>query len=114
MLQQVPVTTNPNQQYIVPLNIDGVVRDFYFTQRYNALAGYWVLSIADSNQKVVLDSLPLITGNVPSGNLLGQFAHLGIGSATIVNVSSVPFPDYPNSVNLGNDFFLFWGDTPTA
>lgn len=114
MNQIVPLSNSPNQNLIVPLNIDGVVKDYYLTLRYNEIAGYWAMTVQDQLSKVIIDSLPMITGEAPSANVLGQFAHLGIGSAYIINASSVQSPDYPNSGNLGTDFVLIWGDTPSA
>lgn len=109
MNQLIPLTTAPNQKFMVPLNIDGGVMDIYFDPlRYNEIAKYWVATLKDSTGNIVLDSVPFITGI----NLLQQFAYLGIGSAVIVNASNVKAPDFPNSLNLGTDFYLLWGDTP--
>lgn len=113
MQQLVPLTNAPNQSLIVPLNIDGVVRQFYWELRYNEIAGYWALSISDSSNTLIIDSLPLITGDFPAGNVLGQFAHLGIGSIVIVNAGNVPTPNYPDGSTLGTDFVLVVGDTPS-
>lgn len=112
-LQQVPLTNSPNQRLTVPLNIDGVVKDYFFTLRYNEIAGYWALRVENQNRIVLIDSVPLVTGLAPAGNLLAQFAYKGIGSMYIINASGVS-KDYPNAVSLGSDFYLIWGDTPAA
>ena len=112
MDQLVPLNNSPNQVTVVPLNIDGAVQDQYWQLRYNEIAGYWALTISDANGTVLLDSIPFVTGNAPAGNILGQFAYLQLGSATIVDASSISDPDYPNDQDLGTDFVLIWGDTP--
>lgn len=113
MNQLVPIGNSPNQTLSTSLNIDGVVSNYQMTLRYNEVAGYWVMTVQDAAGNLILDSIPLITGNAPAGNILGQFAYLGIGSAYILNAGGVPLPDYPNNIDLGSDFFLIWGDTPT-
>lgn len=113
MNQLVPVGNSPNQTLVTSLNIDGVVNDYQLTLRYNEIAGYWVMTVKDAAGSLLLDSVPLVTGNSPAGNILGQFAYLGIGSAYVINAGGVPIPDYPNALDLGSDFVLIWGDTPT-
>lgn len=108
------MSNSPNQTLTTSLNVDGVVTDYQLTLRYNEVAGYWVMSVSDAAGNLILDSIPLVTGNAPAGNILGQFAYLGIGSAYIINAGGVKFPEYPNNIDLGSDFVLIWGDTPTA
>jgi len=138
-LQQVPVTNAPNQKFTASLQVDVSTLYLNLAIRYNEMAGYWVMDISDSNNNLLVASTPLITGLWPAGNLLQQQAYLRIGSAYIVNVSNkVPIGtkglgygeggygegpyggipgfagvDYPDNTNLGTDFQLWWGDTPT-
>jgi hypothetical protein len=112
--QIIPLTPDPNQTFEVPLSIDNTVKSLYLTLRYNEIAQYWVMTVKDSQNNIILDSIPFITGNVPSGNILRQFAYLKIGAAYILNASEVVSPDYPNNQNLGTDFVLLWTDTPSA
>ena len=112
--QLVPLTSDPNQVVTVSLNIDGTVRDFTLLLHYNELAGYWLLSIEDSGGNLILSGIPLVTGEIPAGNILGQFAYLGIGSAFILNASSLATQDYPGVATLGTDFVLVWSNTPQA
>jgi len=75
------------------------------------MANYWVATIADvSTGQIILDSLPLVTGQYPAANLLGQYAYLGLGSAVVLNMENSPL-DYPDSETLGTIFLLAWGDT---
>ena len=113
MNQIVPLTNSPNQNLVVPLSVDGLIQDMFLTLRFNETANYWVMTIKNSQNQLILDSVPFVTGNAPAGNILAQFAYLGIGSAYIINAGAVPTPDYPNAKDLGNDFVLLWGDTPT-
>ena len=114
MNQLVPLTNDPNQNLVAPLSVDGLIQDMFLTLRFNEAAQYWVMTVSDVQGNLILDSVPFITGNAPAGNILGQFAYLGIGSAYIINASAVAAPDFPNSVDLGSDFVLIWGDTPAV
>lgn len=111
--QIIPLSTAPAQSLQVALSVDGRPITLRLTIRYNEMAGYWVMAIADSTGVLLLDSIPLVTGSYPAANLLQQYAYLGIGSAYIINASGVA-QDYPNATDLGSDFVLLWGDTPAV
>ena len=112
--QLVPLTNSPNQSLVASLNVDGKVSDYFLNLHYNELAGYWVLTMQDSSGDILLDSVPLITGNNPAGNILGQFAYMGLGSAFIISASSLNTQDYPGLATLGTAFVLVWSNTPIA
>jgi len=112
--QVIPLDDSPNQSFKLSLAIDGTVKAFNVRLRYNEVAQYWVMTLLDAKNAVLLDSIPLVTGNVPSGNLLGQFAHLGLGSVFILDASGREEPDFPDNTNLGTDFILVWDRTPQA
>ena len=114
MDQLVPLSPVPNQTFLVPLTIDGKGIDQYVKLIYNEVAEYWVMTLFDSQGNIVLDSIPLITGDSPAGNILSQFAYLGLGSVYILNASAVAAPEFPNDKDLGTDFVMVWGDTPAA
>lgn len=111
--QIVPLQNLPNQTIQVTLTVDGKNVTRVFKISYNEIAAYWVLSIFDSAGNLLLSSIPFITGNAPAGNLLAQFAYLGLGGATIINASGVPV-DHPNNTNLGTDFQLAWYNSQTS
>lgn len=110
--QLIPLDNSPNQIFQVPLNIDGLVRTVIVNLRYNEIAKYWVATIQDNNGALILDSIPLLTGDFPAANILGQFAYLGIGSIYVLNPSSIIEPDSPDNTDLGTDFQFAWSDTP--
>jgi hypothetical protein len=110
--QLVNFTNDPNQSGELALQIDGTQKSYLYSLRFNEVAGYWALSLFNLQGVLILDSIPLVTGNVPSGNILKQFAYLALGSATVVNESGVTAPDYPNENDLGTDFGVVWYDTP--
>jgi hypothetical protein len=141
MLQKVSIPIAPNQSFPVSLNVDGNALTLNLTISYNEMAGYWVMSIADVNNNLLVDSVPMICGAYPAANLLQQQRYLAIGSAFIVNVSNTNESsansgngygeggfggggyggeggqggvDYPNASNLGVDFELWWDDTPSS
>jgi hypothetical protein len=88
-VQNVPLNNSPNQEWDVAVNVDGQPVTLVITLRYNEIAQYWVATIRDADGNVLLDSIPFITGEGISQNILGQFAHLAIGSATVFNASQV-------------------------
>jgi len=139
-LQVIPLSTSPNQSFTVQLTVDGSALQLNVTLSYNQMAGYWILSISDINNNLLIDSVPALTGSYPAANILEQQAYLRIGSWYIVNVSNItpqsgseigygegfygagPYggeaglggTDYPNDTNLGTDFQLWIDDTPTV
>lgn len=137
-LQVIPLTNSPNQSYTVNLDIDGSPLTLSITVNYNEMAGYWILAIYNASNTLLIDSVPMITGTYPAGNLLQQQKYLNIGSWYLINVSSLSVNtgsetgygegfygasgfggeqgeggfDYPNATNLGTDFQLWVDDTP--
>jgi len=103
--QLIPLDSAPNQTWQVSVSVNGGVQTFFVILRYNEIAEYWAMTIEDSNQNLLLDSQPLLTGL----NLLRQFQSLQIGSIYILNVSGVAV-DSPNSTDLGSDFQMIWAD----
>src|ERR1035437_4090631 len=90
-LQQIPLTNSPNQTLTVQLNVDGVSLTLNLTVSYCRMAGYWIMSISDVNNNLLIDSIPMLCGRYPAANLLQQQVYLHIGSAYIINTgNSVP------------------------
>jgi hypothetical protein len=111
-LQEIPLDNTPNHTFDIMLDVDGETRGFRFTMRYNTIAEYWVMTVIDPVANVfLLDSIPLLTGDFPAGNLLRQHGHLEIGCATVVKSGSPKLTDYPDDTTLGTDFILLWGNT---
>lgn len=107
----IPLTPNANQSLTCTLPIDNKNITLSMTFTYNDPGGYWFMSITDAKTNtLLLDAIPLVTGEYPAADLLGQYEYLGIGSAVIVPTSSVA-SDYPDNTNFGTDFVLCWGDT---
>ena len=110
--QIIPLTTSPNQTIQVTLNINGENKTLELRIRYNEIARYWTMGIIEpSTGEYILDSIPLITGDYPSANILAQYAYLSIGAAYVMNVSNSEM-DWPDKTNLGTDFVLVWTDNP--
>lgn len=111
--QIIPINADPNQTAQFTAFIDGHNKSFKIRLRFNERAGYWAMTIVDpATDTVILDSVPLVPDVAPDPNTLSQFAYLGVGSVALVNVSGTP--DDPNETNLGKDYVLVWGDTPSA
>lgn len=108
-LFSVPVTNQPNQQFSIIMPINGVNTPYNVRLRYNEAAGYWVLTLANKAGAVLVDGLPLVPGDPPAANIIGQLAHLGIGGIALVKQGKTAM-DYPDDTALGNIFALVWGD----
>ena len=110
--QIIPLDDKPNQSFQVSMDIDGHSLTLDITLRYNAMGAYWTMRIANATTgDIILDSIPLITGDFPAANILGQFPYLKIGSAFVLDVSNSEL-DFPDNQSLGTDFVLAWDDTP--
>ena len=101
----IPVTNDPDQSFICSIPLGGKNVQLRFRIRYNSEAKYWWMTISDSKGKVLIDSLPLLSG----GNLLEQYRYLGLGKAYIVSSGNTILED-PDDLTLGTDFLLMWGD----
>ena len=110
MYQIVPLSSAPMQTLTVQLQIDGNAISLQLAIRWSEMAGYWVLSISDSQGVLLLDSTPMITGWYPAANILAQYGYLRIGSAYLLNLGNNA-SDYPGRNDLGSAFILLWGDT---
>ncbi|RGX53194.1 hypothetical protein DWV16_17235 [Anaerotruncus sp. AF02-27] len=108
--REIPLTTDPNQTFAITLPVDDKNISLIFELRYNTVAEYWVLDIYDNERNPILATVPLVTGDYPSANLLEQFEAFEIGSAFIVP-SGQTVTGRPDDTNLGSDFVLVWGDT---
>lgn len=111
--QIIPLTSAPNQSFAVTLQVDGKALTLNLELTWSEMAGYWVMTIFDSTGNLLLDSVPLITGWYPGGNILAQYGYLKIGSAFVLN-EGTSGSDYPGRNDLGNNFVLLWGDTPVV
>ena len=111
MQQVVPLDSSPNQTVKVSLVVDGAPLNLILVFRYNEIASYWCMTVQDANQNLLLDSIPLVTGNYPICNLLRQYSSLQIGSAYLINLSGNPALEADNT-NLGTSYIPIWGDTP--
>jgi hypothetical protein len=111
MYQIVPLSSNPNQSFLANLTVDGAALKLNLSFRFNEIAQYWTMSVADVNNVTILASVPLLTGSWPAANILGQYRYKQIGSCYLLNVTNGGSDlDNPTGQNLGTDFILLWGD----
>lgn len=109
--QIVPLTSKPDQTLSVSLSIDESVVTLGLRVRFCEVAGYWVMTVRNSQGVLLADSIPMLASYYPAANLLQQQAYLAIGSAFLINISGVE-DNAPTTDNLGTDFLLLWDDTP--
>ena len=106
---EIPLTSDPNQNFKCTIPIDGVNKSLIFDIRYNSEAEYWTMMVTDDLRGIVLiDSIPLLSGIYPAANILEQYAYLNIGSAYIVKANPDITEDNPNAETLGSGFKLYW------
>ena len=110
-MYEIPLTTEPNQSFKITIPVNGKNLELKLIVRFNTIANYWVMTVIDVlSDDILIDSLPLLTGQYPAANILEQYAYLEIGSAVIINTSTMDISDEPNDKNLGTDYILVWGD----
>lgn len=110
-IQIIPLDSSPNQSFETTLFVDGQNIRIQLQLRYNAMAGYWAMTITDPETgAILLDSVPMVTGVYPAANILAQYPHLGLGSAYVLPVGNVDL-DFPDDSTLGTEFVLAWSDT---
>lgn len=107
----IPLDNTPNRTLEITVNVDGQSLDLRLTFRYNEIAQYWTMAIADpATGNILIDSIPLVTGGFPAANLLAQYAYLGLGSCYLVPMGGSSL-DYPDDNSLGSYFCIVWGDS---
>lgn len=107
----IPLSTWPDQDIAVTVEVSGKNIPLRLRIRWNFTYEFWYISVTDStSNKLLLDSIPLVTGDYPAANLLEQYQHLNIGSAIVVPASELVSHDYPLQDSLGTEFVLMWGD----
>lgn len=111
MYNIIPLTTLPDQTFTITLPIDDKNIELSMRVRYNTEAEYWTIGIVDvATGTQIIDGMPLLVGQYPAANMLGQLKYLGIGGMAVVP-NGTPITDSPNDTNLGSDFILIVGDT---
>lgn len=63
--------------------------------------GCWYLDLSDSNDSLIVGSMPLVTGS----DLLGQYAHLGLGFSLFI-VCNDDAQSCPTEYDLGTGSHL--------
>jgi hypothetical protein len=135
-LQVIPLSSLPNQEFSVQLDLNGNPLVLNVVISYNEMASYWTLTVSDTFNNLLLDSIPLVVGSWPAANIMHQYDYLKIGAWYIINVSNLvaaqtfsigygeggygggPYggsvggggSDWPNNTNLGTDFQLWIED----
>jgi hypothetical protein len=109
--QKIPLTSDPNQEFSVTLQINGENRQLKFNLNWNYIGSYWVMRITDpATDQILIDSVPLVAGSVNTDqlNILNKYEYLGIGKAYLIPTKDPIEYDHPNDENLGTDFALLW------
>lgn len=107
----IPLVPGSNQSFSCTLPVDSQNITLGFSFTYNTVGEYWFMSVSDARTNtMLLDAVPLVTGEFPAADLLGQYAYLGIGSAAIIPTGTLS-TDRPDETTLGTDYVLVWGDS---
>lgn len=105
MYSIIPITSKPRNTFSCKIPVDGKNVTLVFTTRYNEIAGYWNVTVSDTNGLILINNLPMLPGQ----NILEQYSYLEIGSACIIPAHQME-DEYPNAENLGGDWLLVWSD----
>lgn len=110
--QYIPLKPNPNQFFRVTVSANETRSlDINFLLSWNEEAQYWVMSLMKpSTGEYYVDSIPLLSGKLPTYNLLKLYSYLDIGSCYIVDISGKG-TGKPDNTNLGIDYVMLWGYT---
>jgi hypothetical protein len=95
---EIPLSPQPQQLNISMNNVE-----YQLTVRWNTVSYSWTVDIASVAGAKILSGIPLVTGV----DLLGQYAHLGLGFslfATTDGDTSMP-PTFNNLGILGRAYF---------
>lgn len=95
---EIPLLATP-QTFAIALG--GVT--YQLTVRWNDIAGYWVLDIADSLGNRVLSGVPLVTG----ADLLAQYDYLNFPGQLIVQTDN-DTDALPTFTDLGTTAHLYF------
>ena len=109
--QYIPLTSDPNQEFTITLQINEENRVLKFNLNWNYIGGYWIMKITDTaTDEIIIDSVPMVAGKTEESilNLLRQHEYLGIGKAYLVPEKSELEDDHPDDEGLGTDFALIW------
>jgi hypothetical protein len=108
----IPLASDPNQNFMMTLYVDGRNIDLEFDIRYNAQSRLWIMGLTDyATGEILVDCIPLMTGVYPAGNLLEQFGYLNIGSCCVVKIDPDCPLEHPDDKTLGTAFVMGWDDT---
>lgn len=109
MYQQIPLTSEPNQEFEVVIQINEENKNYKFNASWNRVAGYWVISITDqATNEIILDSIPLVIGGDVTSDILLAHCSLLLGAGYLVPTVDSPSFENPDNQNLGSDFVLVW------
>lgn len=109
MYQQIPLTSEPNQEFEVTLQINEENKNYKFNVSWNRVGKYWVMTITDQyTGEIILDSVPLVSGGDATSDILLPYYSLSIGACYLINIVDSPSSDSPNEENLGTEFVLVW------
>ena len=104
----VPINNRPNNTFSCKIPVDNKNITFTFTTHFNEVAGYWLVSISNSEGIELIHNLPVL----PSQNILSQLTYMCIGSAYIIRGDSLSEEEWPSEESLGSNWYLVWSDTP--
>jgi predicted Zn-dependent protease with MMP-like domain len=96
-ITEIPLSGQAQSFQVVILNVT-----YVFTLIWRDAASEWVLDIADVNTNPLIQGIPLVTG----GDLLGQYAYLGLGFQLWVATDGEP-DAVPTFANLGTQAHLY-------
>lgn len=108
----IPLIKSQNQSFTITLPINGGNTTLTLGFTYNTQGEYWFMSVRDRTGALLLDAIPLVTGDYPAADILGQYDYLNIGSAVVLPASD-SLTGIPGFDDLGVNYYLAWTDNQT-
>ncbi len=110
-----PLTNEHSQAFALDAAPDGIPLQAWVEVVYLRGIDRWVLSLRDlAGGELLVNRIPLLTGESTSDDLLFPFRHLrqGQGLGSMFCLKGVPRPGSPDpSADNLTDFRILWGDT---
>lgn len=109
-MYKIPLTTFPNQTFVVIVPVNGGNKEFEIQLRYNEVAGYWSMTLTDNEaERIIFSQLPLLASYYEFANMANQLGYKNIGSIYCIAMQMTK-SCAPNSDDLGKKYILIWGD----
>ncbi|UUZ80630.1 hypothetical protein LJK88_38220 [Paenibacillus sp. P26] len=108
----IPLIKSQNQSFTITLPVNGQNMTLTLGFTYNTQGEYWFMSVRDRTGALLLDAVPIVTGEYPATDILGQHDYMNIGTAIVLPDNNLQI-GIPAFDDLGVNYYLAWTDNQT-